>query len=171
MAIAADMTWLRDAVVYLGAVVVVAPLCARIGTSPILGYLLAGVALGPHAFGVIQDMEGARALAGFGVVLLMFSIGLELSFQRLRIMARQVFGFGFAQVALTATGVYLAGRALGLGFEAALLVGGALSLSRPPWWCASWRSGASCSRSLAGSSSPPCCSRTWRRRRCWRRRR
>ncbi len=129
MAIAADMTWLRDAVVYLGAVVVVAPLCARIGTSPILGYLLAGVALGPHAFGVIQDMEGARALAGFGVVLLMFSIGLELSFQRLRIMARQVFGFGFAQVALTATGVYLAGRALGLGFEAALLVGGALSLS------------------------------------------
>lgn len=125
----ADLTWLRDAVVYLGAAVVVAPICVRIGASPILGYLLAGVALGPHALGVITEMDGARSLAEFGVVLLMFTIGLELSFQRLRIMAKMVFGFGPAQVLLTAVGVYLVGRALGLSFEAALLVGGALSLS------------------------------------------
>lgn len=125
----ADFTWLRDAVVYLGAVVVVAPICVRIGASPILGYLLAGVALGPHALGVITEMEGARSLAEFGVVLLMFTIGLELSFQRLRIMAKQVFGFGPAQVLLTGVGVYFVGRWLGLSFEAALLVGGALSLS------------------------------------------
>ncbi len=124
-----DLTWLHDAVVYLGAVVVVAPICMRIGASPILGYLLAGVALGPYAFGVVKEMEGARSIAEFGVVLLMFTIGLELSFQRLRMMARQVFGFGLAQVALTGVGVYFACRAFGLGFEAALLVGGALSLS------------------------------------------
>lgn len=124
-----DLTWLHDAVVYLGAVVVVAPICMRIGASPILGYLLAGVALGPYALGAVKEMEGARSLAEFGVVLLMFTIGLELSFQRLRMMARQVFGFGLAQVALTGFGIYLACRAFGLEFEAALLIGGALSLS------------------------------------------
>lgn len=124
-----DLTLLHDAVVYLAAVVVVAPACVRIGASPILGYLLAGVALGPHAFAVVKDLEGARGLAEFGVVLLMFTIGLELSFQRLRMMARQVFGFGLAQVTITGFGVYLVCRALGLNFEAALLIGGALSLS------------------------------------------
>lgn len=124
-----ELTWLHDTVVYLGAAVVVAPICVRFGASPILGYLLAGVALGPHALGVITNMDGARSLAEFGVVLLMFTIGLELSFQRLRIMAKQVFGFGPAQVLLTGTGVYFAGRWMGLSFEAALLVGGALSLS------------------------------------------
>ena len=124
-----DLTWLHDAVVYLGAAVVVAPVCARLKTTPILGYLIAGVALGPYAFAVVKDMEGARGLAELGVVLLMFTIGLELSFQRLRMLARQVFGFGFVQVALTATGVFIFGRMAGLSLEAALLVGGALSLS------------------------------------------
>ena len=124
-----DITWLHDAVVYLAAAVVVAPICARLKTSPILGYLLAGVLLGPYALGIVEEMEGARGLAEMGVVLLMFTIGLELSFQRLRMMARQVFGFGFSQVALTGIGIYFAARALGLSFEAALLVGGALSLS------------------------------------------
>lgn len=124
-----DLTWLHDAVVYLGAAVVIAPICLRIGTSPILGYLVAGVALGPHALGVVKEVEGARGLAELGVVLLMFTIGLELSFQRLRMMAKQVFGFGLAQLLLTACGVYLAGRTFGLGFEASLLVAGALSLS------------------------------------------
>ncbi len=129
MAVGGDLHWVQDAVVYLGAVVVVAPICVRIGASPILGYLLAGVALGPFALGAVRDMEGARSLAEFGVVLLMFTIGLELSFQRLRMMARQVFGFGFAQVVVTAAGVFVAGRLLGLSVEAALLVGCALSLS------------------------------------------
>ncbi|MGZ0187642.1 MAG: monovalent cation:proton antiporter-2 (CPA2) family protein [Alphaproteobacteria bacterium] len=124
-----DIAWLHDAVVYLGAAVVVAPLCVRIGTSPILGYLLAGVVLGPYAFGIVNDIEGARGLADFGVVLLMFTIGLELSFQRLRMLARQVFGFGFVQVVLTAAGVFLVCRYLGLSFEASLLIGCALSLS------------------------------------------
>jgi len=129
MAGGGDLTWLHDAVVYLGAAVVVAPICVRLGTSPILGYLLAGVALGPYALGAVTELEGARSLAEFGVVLLMFTIGLELSFQRLRMMAKMVFGFGFAQVLLTATGIFFVGRWVGLSFEAALLVGGALSLS------------------------------------------
>lgn len=124
-----EVTWLHDAVVYLGAAVVVAPVCVRIGASPILGYLLAGVALGPYALGAVTELEGARNLAEFGVVLLMFTIGLELSFQRLRMMAKQVFGFGLAQVLITATGIYFVCRWLGLSFEAALLVGGALALS------------------------------------------
>ena len=59
----------------------------------------------------------------------MFTIGLEISFQRLRRMAKQVFGVGMAQVLLTSAGFYLAARAMGLSNEASLLVGGALSLS------------------------------------------
>ncbi len=126
---ATDFVWLHDAVVYLGAAVVTAPICVRIGASPILGYLLAGVALGPFAFRVIKDVEGAANLAELGVVLLMFTIGLELSFQRLRVMAKYIFGFGLAQVLLTSAGICIIARAVGLSWEASLLVGGALSLS------------------------------------------
>jgi CPA2 family monovalent cation:H+ antiporter-2 len=121
--------WLRDAVVYLGAVVIVAPICLRMQVSPILGYLLAGVLLGPHALGLIHEVEAAAHLAELGIVLLMFTIGLEISWQRLRRMAKQVFGVGMAQVLLTSTGFYFAARAMGLSMEASLLVGGALSLS------------------------------------------
>lgn len=121
--------WLRDAVIYLSAVVIVAPICLRMQVSPILGYLVAGVLIGPHALGLIHDVGAASELAELGIVLLMFTIGLEISFQRLRRMAKQVFGVGLAQVVLTATGFYFAARAFGLTHEASLLVGGALSLS------------------------------------------
>jgi len=123
------LAWLRDAVIYLGAVVIVAPICLRMRISPILGYLLAGVLIGPHALGLIHEVDDAAELAELGIVLLMFTIGLEISFQRLRRMAKQVFGVGMAQVLLTSAGFYLAARAMGLSNEASLLVGGALSLS------------------------------------------
>ena len=123
------LAWLRDAVIYLGAVVIVAPICLRMRISPILGYLLAGVLIGPHALGLIHEVGAAAELAELGIVLLMFTIGLEISFQRLRRMAKQVFGVGMAQVLLTSAGFYLAARSMGLSNEASLLVGGALSLS------------------------------------------
>ena len=68
---------------------------------PIIGYLALGLALGPHALGVVPDGAQTQQLADFGVVFLMFSIGLEFSLAKLRAMRREVFGLGSSQVAIT----------------------------------------------------------------------
>jgi monovalent cation:H+ antiporter-2, CPA2 family len=104
---------------------------------PMLGYLVVGILIGPHAFGVVPDSKEARYLAEFGVVFLMFSIGLEFSLPRLRSMRRIVFGLGGAQVVLTIVGVMAAGfvvhRYLSAYFQIALpavfALGGALAMS------------------------------------------
>ena len=105
---------------------------------PMLGYLVVGIVIGPHALAFAADLEGTRHLAEFGVVFLMFSIGLEFSLPKLYAMKRIVFGFGFAQVALTILiavgGAYaltrLAPNLFGLPGGAALLaLGGALAMS------------------------------------------
>ena len=75
--------------------------CRSVRLPPILGYLLVGIALGPHALGMVPDDDATRELAEFGIVFLMFSIGLEFSLPQLRAMRRAVFGLGAAQVAIT----------------------------------------------------------------------
>jgi monovalent cation:H+ antiporter-2, CPA2 family len=103
---------------------------------PMLGYLAVGVLIGPHALGMAENNPSTHALAEFGVVFLMFSIGLEFSLAQLKAMRRIVFGLGLAQVALTivATVVFgfllaRAAPALHLGWQAALALGGALAMS------------------------------------------
>jgi len=97
--------------------------------SPILGYLLLGVAMGPTGFSLIADVETTAEIAEYGVVFLLFTIGLELPLRRLKAMRRFVFGFGMAQVGLC--GAALGGIALALGLPpgAAVIIGGALALS------------------------------------------
>ena len=96
---------------------------------PMLGYLVTGLVLGPHAFGLIPDTSETRHLAEFGIVFLMFSIGLEFSLPKLMAMRRAVFGLGLAQVLATMS----VGMALGLGFgvswQASLVFGGAIAMS------------------------------------------
>lgn len=100
---------------------------------PMLGYLVVGILIGPHAFGLVPDSEDARYLAEFGVVFLMFTIGLEFSLPRLKSMRRIVFGLGSAQVGLTILLVmavgWLAGRHFGLGLAASFLLGATLAMS------------------------------------------
>lgn len=96
---------------------------------PMLGYLLAGVFIGPHALGWIPDNEGTRHLAEFGVVFLMFSIGLEFSLPKLVTMKRIVFGFGAAQVLLTILFVMAVSWALSYDWRVGLALGGALAMS------------------------------------------
>ncbi len=108
---------------------------------PLLGYLAVGILIGPHAFGWVPDTPQARYLAEFGVVFLMFSIGLEFNLAKLRAMRKQVFGLGLAQVLLTmavAMGVSLAAAwGLGswlngmfhIGWPGAFALGGALAMS------------------------------------------
>ena len=71
--------------------------CKRFTTSSVLSQA-GGALIGPHALGIIQDVEGVRHLAELGVVFLLFNIGLELSLERLRSMQKYVFGMGTAQV-------------------------------------------------------------------------
>ena len=96
---------------------------------PMLGYLLAGVLIGPHALGWIPDNEETRHLAEFGVVFLMFSIGLEFSLPKLVTMKRIVFGFGAAQVFLTILIVMAVSWVLALDWRVGLALGGALAMS------------------------------------------
>lgn len=120
---------LRDVLIFLVAAVVIVPAFQRLRTSPILGYLAAGVIVGPYGLALIRDSGGAHALAEFGVVFLLFMIGLELSVERLRALGRFVFGLGALQV--TVTGFIIGGVALALGVskEAAIIIGGGLALS------------------------------------------
>ncbi|MBI5164380.1 MAG: cation:proton antiporter [Magnetospirillum sp.] len=105
------------------------PLLQRIGIPSILGYLAAGMALGPYTPGPVVDVEATKALAEFGVVFLLFAIGLELPLARLRTMRRFIFGLGMLQVIVTAALLGGLGMAFGLTAEAALVVGTTLAFS------------------------------------------
>ena len=87
--------------ILLAAAVVVVVLCRILHLPAMLGYLMVGILIGPHALGWIPDAAETRHLAEFGVVFLMFSIGLEFSLPRLTAMKRMVFGLGAAQVLVT----------------------------------------------------------------------
>lgn len=118
-----------EAIVLLGGAVVAAPLFKRFGLGTVLGYLAAGVVIGP-ILGIFADAEDVLQVAEFGVVLLLFVIGLELKPQRLWSMRRVIFGLGASQVAIT--GLVLTGLGLvlaGLDVSAALVIGFGLALS------------------------------------------
>jgi len=120
---------LYDVLIFLVAAVVVVPAFRRLRTSPVLGYLAAGILVGPHGLAVVTESQNAHTLAEFGVVFLLFMIGLELSVERLRSLGRYVFGLGALQV--TVTGCLIGGIAwaLGAGTDAAIVIGGGLALS------------------------------------------
>jgi monovalent cation:H+ antiporter-2, CPA2 family len=115
--------------VLLAASVVIVAVCRSVRLPPILGYLIVGVVLGPHALAIVPDDEATRELAEFGIVFLMFSIGLEFSLPQLRAMRRAVFGLGAAQVAITTLAGTLAVQTLGFGWRAGIVLGGALAMS------------------------------------------
>ena len=120
---------LPDVLVILLAAVVVVSVFRRLRASAVLGYLVAGVLIGPHSLGLIRDVGATAILGQFGVVFLLFSIGLELSIERLVALRRYVFGLGAAQVLVTALVFWAVLRALGLDGGAALIVGSGLALS------------------------------------------
>lgn len=111
------------------AVVLVVIFFRRLGLPPILGYLVVGVVVGPHAFSIMKDVRGAEHLAEFGVVFLMFSIGLEFSLPKLYAMKRLVFGLGMAQVLLTMAVAAALALGLGLSWQGGVALGGAVAMS------------------------------------------
>jgi CPA2 family monovalent cation:H+ antiporter-2 len=115
--------------ILLAAAVGVVVLCRILRLPAMLGYLIVGITIGPHALGWIPDAPETRHLAEFGVVFLMFSIGLEFSLARLRGMQRLVFGLGTAQVVATILLVMVTSLFFGLGWRAGLALGGVLAMS------------------------------------------
>ena len=95
------MNALDITLLYLLAAVVGVVACRSLKLPPMLGYLFVGVVIGPNALALAQNSAGIRYLAEFGVVFLMFVIGLEFSLPKLRAMHKLVFGLGFSQVGLT----------------------------------------------------------------------
>ncbi|MFZ5958456.1 monovalent cation:proton antiporter-2 (CPA2) family protein [Pseudomonas knackmussii] len=122
--------YLQSAVIFLIATVFMVPLAKRLQLGAVLGYLLAGVLIGPSVLRLIDNPESVASLSELGVVLLLFIIGLELSPKRLWVMRRAVFGIGLAQVLLTALVI---GALVHLSFElplnTAVVLGGGLALS------------------------------------------
>lgn len=125
----ADHGLLLQIAIYLLAVVVAVPLAKRLGLGSVLGYLAAGIAIGPWGLGLIANVKDILHLAEFGVVLLLFLIGLELNPKRLWAMRRAILAAGGGQVALTTAALLAIGLGLGLAFNQALIVAMALSLS------------------------------------------
>ena len=115
--------------VFLAATVIAVPLFRRFKLSSVLGYLAAGMVIGPWGLGLFDDVESVLHLAEFGVVLLLFVIGLELQPSRLWVLRHSVFGAGATQVALTTAVLAAAIMALGTSWAAALVIAFALSLS------------------------------------------
>ncbi|KAK9834871.1 hypothetical protein WJX81_005409 [Elliptochloris bilobata] len=114
----------------LTSVVAVPLVCMVPGGSAVLGFLAGGALIGPHALGIVKDVEGVRHLAELGVVFLLFNIGLELSLDRLRSMQKFVFGLGSAQVVATLVLVaYTMMAVLGASGPASIVLGGGLALS------------------------------------------
>ena len=122
--------YLQTALVFLLATVIAVPLTKRFRLGSVLGYLLAGVAIGPQLMGLVGDTAGVSTISEFGIVLMLFVIGLELSPQRLWVMRRAVFGTGLLQVLASSVAIALAAYFLfGLTGKAATIVGGSLALS------------------------------------------
>ncbi len=121
--------YLIPTIVILLAAVICLWLAQRLRLASVFGYLVAGIVIGPAALGLVTDLEATRPLAELGVVFLLFTVGLELPIERIRVMRPAMFGLGAAQIVLTATLVVLVAAFAGVAIDAALVVGGALALS------------------------------------------
>jgi len=121
--------FLVQATVFLAAAVIGVPLLKRLGLSSVIGYIVAGAAIGPWGLKLAGDVESVRGYAEIGIVLLLFLIGLEVLPSRLWELRRSVFGLGAAQVAATGTVLGLAAWALGVTPGAAAIIGFGLALS------------------------------------------
>jgi monovalent cation:proton antiporter-2 (CPA2) family protein len=120
---------LRDALIYLTAAVIAVPLFKRMGLGAVLGYLVAGVVIGPAALKLVSDAQSVLHFAEFGVVLLLFLVGLELNPKKLWAMRVAIFGMGTAQVFGTAVLIFAIARLFGVDWRVATVAGIAFAMS------------------------------------------
>lgn len=163
-----ESLWLKAALVYLVAAVAVVPLARRFGLGSIIGYLAAGILIGPFGLSLVRDPDAIMGVAEFGVVLMMFLIGLELEPPKLWSMRRAIFGWGSVQ--LLGCALVLGGCAwlLGVPGPMALLVGMGLALSSTAVSLQVMQERRLMPTSGGRRPSRSCCSRMSRPFRSWR---
>lgn len=122
-------TWLVNSLIYLSAAVAVVPLSKALGLGSIIGYLAAGIAIGPWGLRLVSNVEDILHFAEFGVVLMLFLVGLELEPKRLWNLRRPIFGWGTAQVLACAALLLAVGMACGLPWRVSLVAALGLALS------------------------------------------
>jgi monovalent cation:proton antiporter-2 (CPA2) family protein len=120
---------LTTLVVLLAAATIAVPMTRRAGFGSVLGYLLAGIVIGPAGLGLITDVDAIASIASLGVVMLLFLIGLEVRPQRLWVMRRSVFGLGTAQVVLSGAALAALANAAGIAWPGAIVLGAGLAMS------------------------------------------
>ena len=143
------MSLILEAVVFLAAATIVVPLSRKLGFGSVIGYLVAGIAVGPSGIGLFDDVEEILHFAEIGVVMLLFVIGLELQPSRLRVLRKSVFGLGMTQVLVTGviltllarywTGDLASAFVIGFGLSSWMLLRSACVASRPSCAAASGR--------------------------------
>ena len=121
--------WLTNSLIYLSAAVLAVPLAKKLGLGSIIGYLAAGMAIGPWGLGLVTNVQDILHFAEFGVVLMLFLVGLELEPERLWALRRPIFGWGSAQVLACAALVTGAAMLFGVSWQIALVAGLGLALS------------------------------------------
>jgi len=120
---------LEQIAIFLAAAVLVVPLFKKLGLGTVLGYLIAGILIGPWGFGFVTDVESILHFSEFGVILLLFIIGIELQPSRLWVLRRSVFGLGSAQVACTTIVIALAALAFGYNGTTSFIIGVSAAMS------------------------------------------
>jgi monovalent cation:H+ antiporter-2, CPA2 family len=120
---------LTQVLIMLAASVFVVALARRLGWPPILGYLIVGMALGPHAIRLISESSTTREVPQLGVVFLLFTLGLEFSLPRMMAVRREVFGLGGLQVGLSVAAFAGVARLFGVPLVAAVVIGAAVAMS------------------------------------------
>jgi len=123
------MSLLQESIVYLLAAIIMVPISRRLGLGSVLGYLAAGIVIGPFGAKLIQDPEHILHFAELGVVFLLFIVGLELQPSRLWVLRKMVFGLGSAQVIISAAAITAVAWLLGQPGDSALVIGLILALS------------------------------------------
>ena len=123
------LNYLTTALLFLAAAVLLVPLCRKLNLGAVLGYLLAGILIGPSGLQLVGHVDEVMHISELGVILLLFIIGLELQPSRLWVLRRSVFGLGSAQVLLSALLIGLCAYAFGIGWKASLVAGVGLAMS------------------------------------------
>ena len=121
--------WLVNSFIYLAAAVIAVPVAKKLGLGSIIGYLAAGIAIGPWGLKLVTNVQDILHFAEFGVVLMLFLVGLELEPKRLWNLRRPIFGWGSAQVVSCAAIITGVAVAFGVGWQIALVAGLGLALS------------------------------------------
>lgn len=120
---------LQPIIILLAFAVIIVVMFRSLKLPAMLGYLVVGILIGPHALGLISSTQETTHLAEFGVVFLMFTLGLEFNLAKFSAMRRQVFGLGFAQVAATSFVIMILAMLAGSGWQGGFALGGALAMS------------------------------------------